>query len=91
LFQFRRLAGLATLFVLFSPLFSYYSGVAMPDGPALALRLAALHFFLLYRDLLGMVSVILMAACRMQGSSHKNPGLGGASFYCMGNCAFPDP
>lgn len=65
LFQVRWLAGLATLFLLFSPLFTYYSGVAMPDVPALALLLAALYFFLAYRDSGGKVPVILMAVCLM--------------------------
>jgi len=50
LFRSASLAFAAAFFLTFSPLFSYYSIVAMPDVPSLAFVFAALYYLLAWRE-----------------------------------------
>jgi len=60
LLNLQWIACASTIFLMFSPLFCYYSIVALPDLPSLSLIFLSLYFFLLYQESHKNFSLILM-------------------------------
>ncbi len=50
LFKSQLLASISTIFLLFSPLFTYYSIVVMPDIPSLSFIFLSLYFLIQFKD-----------------------------------------